>query len=86
MGAAMGALQARMVLLYPGAPAFAAGALLLSACACAFLLLLLFGAAMQWVGVRSTVFMVLFGLLFVSLLVALNVAPRTADRGGNAVS
>ncbi len=78
MGSAMGALQARMVLLYPGAPAFAAGALLLSACACAFLLLLLFGAAMQWVGVRSTVFMVLFGLLFASLLVALN-SPRTAD-------
>ncbi|MBC7193405.1 MFS transporter [Marinobacter sp.] len=83
MGSGMGALQARMVLLYPGAPAFAAGALLLSACACAFLLLVLFGAAMQWVGVRSTAFMVLFGLLFVSSLVALNV-PRTAGADSGA--
>lgn len=69
LGSAMGALQTRMVLLYPGAPAFAAGALLLSACASAFLLLLLFGSAMQWVGVRSTVFMVLFSLLGAGLAV-----------------
>ena len=85
MGSAMGALQSRMVILYPGAPAFAAGALLLCACASAFLLLLLFGAAMQWVGVRSTVFMVLFGLLFVSLLVVFNASPGDEPRKGNDV-
>lgn len=76
LGSAMGALQTRMVLLYPGAPAFAAGALLLSACASAFLLLLLFGAAMQWVGVRSTVFMVLFGLLGACLVAVMLLFQR----------
>lgn len=69
LGSAMGALQRLVIGENRDAAAFAAGLLLFSACTVAFLLPVLFGALIHWVGVGSAMFMVLFPLLAGSLLV-----------------
>lgn len=63
LGCAMGSLQRMAVIESRRSAAFVAGLLLLSACSVAFLLPVVFGAANHWVGIRSTVFMILFVLL-----------------------
>ncbi|MGM0953986.1 MAG: MFS transporter [Pseudomonadota bacterium] len=68
MGCAMGSAQRVVILLNRSEAALFAGFLLVTACSVAFLLSLLFGAINQWLGVRTAVFMVLFGLFGASLL------------------
>lgn len=63
LGCAMGSLQRMAVIESKRSAAFVAGLLLLSACSVAFLLPVVFGAANHWIGIRSTVFMILFVLL-----------------------
>lgn len=67
LGAAMGGLQYMVAARNREASALAAGMLLFSACLVAFLLPLLFGAVIQWVGVGSAMFMIIFLLLTGSL-------------------
>lgn len=67
LGSAMGGLQRMVVAENREAAAFAAGMLLFSACLVAFLLPVLFGAMIQWVGVGTAMFMILFILLTGSL-------------------
>lgn len=67
LGSAMGALQRMVIAENLEAAAFAAGVLLFSACLVAFLLPVLFGAMMYWVGVGTAMFMILFILLTGSL-------------------
>lgn len=68
LGSAMGGLQRMVVAENRDAAAFAAGVLLLSACSFAFLLPVLFGAMIHWLGVGTAMFMILFLLLGGSLL------------------
>jgi len=68
MGCAMGSMQRAVILRHRADAALFAGFLLVAACSVAFVLPLIFGAINQWVGVRTAVFMVLFGLLGTSLL------------------
>ncbi|XKH01660.1 MFS transporter [Marinobacter nauticus] len=68
MGCAMGSIQRAVILTRRSDAALFAGFLLVAACSVAFVLPLIFGAINQWVGVRTAVFMVLFGLLGTSLL------------------
>lgn len=68
LGSAMGGLQRMVVAQNREAAAFAAGMLLCSACLVAFLLPVLFGAVIYWVGVGTAMFMILFLLLAGSLL------------------
>ncbi|MEP1217075.1 MAG: MFS transporter [Marinobacter sp.] len=67
LGSAMGGLQRMVVAENREAAAFAAGVLLVSACLVAFLLPVLFGAVIHWVGVGTAMFMILFMLLTGSL-------------------
>ncbi len=67
LGSAMGGLQRMVVEENREAAAFAAGMLLFSACLVAFLLPVLFGAMIHWVGVGTAMFMILFILLTGSL-------------------
>lgn len=67
LGSAMGGLQRMVVEENREAAAFAAGMLLFSACLVAFLLPVLFGAMIHWVGVGTAMFMILFVLLTGSL-------------------
>lgn len=67
LGSAMGGLQRMVVEENREAAAFAAGMLLFSACLVAFLLPVLFGAVIHWVGVGTAMFMILFILLTGSL-------------------
>ena len=55
-------------LLFIGVRFLFAGLLLVSACSVAFLLPVAFGAINQWLGIRTAVFMLLFGLLGLCLL------------------
>ncbi len=64
----MGGLQRMVIAENREAAAFAAGMLLFSACLVAFLLPVLFGAVIYWVGVGTAIFMILFLLLAGSLL------------------
>lgn len=68
LGCAMGGLQRMVIAENREAAAFAAGMLLFSACLVAFLLPVLFGAVIYWVGVGTAMFMILFLLLAGSLL------------------
>jgi NNP family nitrate/nitrite transporter-like MFS transporter len=68
MGCAMGSAQRVVILVNRSEAALFAGFLLVTACSVAFLLSLLFGAINQWLGVRTAVFMVLFGVFGASLL------------------
>jgi len=68
LGCAMGSMQRAVILRHRADAALFAGFLLVAACSVAFVLPLIFGAINQWVGVRTAVFMVLFGLLGTSLL------------------
>ena len=68
MGCVMGSTQRSVILENRTDAALFAGFLLVMACSVAFVLSLLFGAINQWVGVRTAVFMVLFGLFGGSLL------------------
>lgn len=68
LGSAMGGLQRMVIAENREAAAFAAGMLLFSACLIAFLLPVVFGAVIQWVGVGAAMFMILFLLLSASLL------------------
>jgi len=70
MGCAMGSAQRLVILVNRSEAALFAGFLLVVACSVAFVLPLLFGAINQWLGVRTAVFMILFGLLGGSLLIA----------------
>lgn len=79
MGCAMGALLRMMVDQNPGATAFAAGMLLLSACSVAFLLPVVFALVNQLLGVPSAAFMILFAILAACLLLFTRVA-RSAER------
>ncbi|HKK55182.1 MFS transporter [Marinobacter sp.] len=63
MGGAMGGLQRMAILAGRQAAGFVAGLLLVSACTVAFVLPVIFGAVNLWLGVRTTAFMILFGLL-----------------------
>lgn len=67
LGSAMGGLQRMVVAENLEAAAFAAGVLLFSACLMAFLLPVLFGAMIHWIGVGTAMFMILFLLLTGSL-------------------
>ncbi|MDK8463332.1 MFS transporter [Marinobacter sp. SS13-12] len=67
LGSAMGGLQRMVIEENREAAAFAAGMLLFSACLVAFLLPVLFGAMIHWVGVGTAMFMILFILLTGSL-------------------
>ncbi|KPP98793.1 nitrate/nitrite transporter [Marinobacter sp. HL-58] len=68
LGSAMGGLQRLVIGENREAAAFAAGLLLFTACLVAFLLPVLFGAVIHWVGVGTAMFMILFLLLAASLL------------------
>ncbi|NMT62049.1 MFS transporter [Marinobacter orientalis] len=68
LGCAMGGLQRMVVAENREAAAFAAGVLLLSACSVAFLLPVLFGAMIHWLGVGTAMFMIIFLLLAGNLL------------------
>ncbi|MCL7943538.1 MFS transporter [Marinobacter sp. ATCH36] len=63
LGSAMGGLQRLVIGENRKAAAFAAGLLLFSACLMAFLLPVLFGAVIHWLGVGTAMFMILFVLL-----------------------
>ncbi|MBB5320085.1 MFS transporter [Marinobacter oulmenensis] len=63
MGCAMGSLQHRVILAHRIEASLFAGFLLVAACSVAFVLPMVFGAINQWLGIRTAVFMVLFGLL-----------------------
>ncbi|MDI9244142.1 MFS transporter [Marinobacter sp. CHS3-4] len=63
LGSAMGGLQRMVITARPGSVALFAGMLLSSACLIAFLLPVLFGALIDWTGVRTAMFMILFLLL-----------------------
>ncbi|MBN7770863.1 MFS transporter [Marinobacter daepoensis] len=67
LGAAMGSLQRMVILANRQEASLFAGVLLVSACAIAFALPVIFGAVNQWLGVRTAVFMILFLLLCCSL-------------------
>lgn len=67
LGCAMGGLQCMVISENREAAAFAAGMLLFSACLVAFLLPVLFGVVIDWVGVGTAMFMILFLLFAVSL-------------------
>eukprot|EP00163_Fabomonas_tropica_P030164 TRINITY_DN6716_c0_g4_i1.p1 TRINITY_DN6716_c0_g4~~TRINITY_DN6716_c0_g4_i1.p1 ORF type:complete len:423 (-),score=19.05 TRINITY_DN6716_c0_g4_i1:398-1666(-) len=68
LGCSMGSLQRLVIGEHRPMAAFIAGLLLVSACSVAFVLPVLFGAANHWLGIRSTVFMILFLLLVICLL------------------
>ncbi|MGC8121415.1 MFS transporter [Marinobacter sp. VGCF2001] len=68
MGAGMGSLQRMVILANRQEASLFAGVLLVSACGVAFVLPVLFGAANQWLGVRTAVFMILFVLISTSLV------------------
>lgn len=68
LGSAMGGLQRMVIVENRDVAAFAAGMLLFSACLVAFLLPVLFGAMIYWVGVGTAMFMILFLMLAGSLL------------------
>lgn len=68
LGSAIGGLQRMIIAENRGAAAFAAGMLLFSACLVAFLLPVLFGAIIHWIGVGTGMFMILFVLLTCILL------------------
>ncbi|MFN2361986.1 MAG: nitrate/nitrite transporter [Marinobacter sp.] len=68
LGSAMGGLQRLVIGENREAAAFAAGLLLFSACLVAFLLPVLFGAVIHWLGVGTAIFMILFLLMAASLL------------------
>lgn len=67
LGTAMGSLQRMVILANRQEASLFAGVLLVSACAMAFALPVIFGAVNQWLGVRTAVFMILFLLLCGSL-------------------
>src|SRR5690554_3607265 len=68
LGCAMGSLQREVILANRAEASLFAGLLLVSACSVAFLLPVAFGAINQWLGIRTAVFMLLFGLLGLCLL------------------
>lgn len=68
LGCSMGSLQRLVIGGHRTMTAFVGGLLLVSACSVAFVLPVLFGAANHWLGIRSTVFMILFMLLAACLL------------------
>ncbi|MDF0749752.1 MFS transporter [Marinobacter sp. 71-i] len=68
LGCAMGSLQRMVIAENREAAGLAAGMLLFSACLVAFLLPVLFGAVIYWVGVGTAMFMILFLMLAGSLL------------------
>ena len=74
MGCVMGSTQRSVILENRSDAALFAGFLLVLACSVAFVLSLLFGAINQWLGVRTAVFMALFGLLGGSLLLFIRLA------------
>lgn len=83
MGCAMGSAQRGVILVNRAEAALYAGFLLVAACSVAFVLPLLFGAVNQWLGVRTAVFMILFGLFGGSLLMfAWWVRREKTGRGG----
>lgn len=80
MGCSMAGLQRQVVVDNRETIAVAAGVLLVSACSVAFLLPPLFGAANDWVGVRSAVFMILFLMLSLTLFLFARTARRDERR------